>query len=62
MSSCEKNNAGNILCMMYVKKPERSKSNPLGLQGENMRIFFMQKLTKKVLEVAVKTNHIIFAP
>lgn len=45
--------------ILLFKKPPKVKSNKLGLKGENMRIFFMQKLTKKVLEQAIKTGHII---
>ena len=47
--------------ILLLKKPpkSKSKSNPLGLEGENMRIFFMQKLTKDRFKQAVKTGHII---
>jgi len=45
--------------ILLFKTPTKSKSNPNGLKGENMRIFFKQKLTRKVLEQAIKTNHII---
>jgi len=45
--------------MMLIKTPPKSKSNPLGLVGENMRIFFKQNLTAKHFEIAIKTNHII---
>lgn len=45
--------------ILLFKEPPKSKSNPLGYKGKNMRIFFMQKLSKKVLEQAIKTGHII---
>jgi len=45
--------------MLMIKKPPPSKSNPLGLKGQNMRIFFKQKLTKKIFEQSIKTGHII---
>lgn len=43
---------------LLIKNPPASKSNPIGIKGNNMRIFFMQKLSKKVFEQAIKTNHI----
>jgi len=44
---------------LLVKTPPKSKSNPNGLKGENLRIFFMQKLTKDRMQRAINTGHII---
>ena len=49
----------NIQATMLIKKPYSSKSNPLGLKGENMGVFFKQELTNKVIQRAIETNHIL---
>ena len=59
MENCTHNNNKQIQSVMLITKPPKSKSNPNGLTGENMRIFFKQKLTHKVFKRAVETGHII---
>ena len=45
--------------ILLIKTPPKSKSNPLGLKGSNMGIFFKQKITKEVIKKAIKGKHII---
>lgn len=50
----------NVVSVMLVKQPPKSKSNPLAFKGVNMGVFFKQKLTKNVVHNAVNSGHIIF--
>lgn len=52
-------NTKNKFNYFLLKIPPPSRSNPNAVQGENMRIFFMQEIKNHHLKAAMQTGHII---